>query len=179
MRSQSDAIMVGIGTVLSDDPMLTCRLPGMAACSPLRIVLDSALRLPLRSRLVETANATPVLVMAANEAAQSAEAALRQKDVDVVRSTAAGRNLDLDAALKRIAARGITRLMVEGGPTLAASLFAADLVDELHVFRSSRTVGADGIDAFDGAAVAALSSRLKQVTSEPVGPDHYQAYERK
>jgi diaminohydroxyphosphoribosylaminopyrimidine deaminase/5-amino-6-(5-phosphoribosylamino)uracil reductase len=117
--------------------------------------------------------------MAANEASQSAETALRQKGVDVVRSTGAGWKLDLDAALKRIAARGVTRLMVEGGPTLAASLFTANLVDELHVFTSSKIVGADGIDAFNGPAAAALASKLKLQRSEPVGADQHQAYERR
>ena len=86
MRAQSDAVMIGIGTALADDPMLTCRLPGMAASSPVRMVLDSGLRLPLGSRLVRSAREVPVWVVAEVQASRSAEDALTGEGVTVLRA---------------------------------------------------------------------------------------------
>ncbi len=179
MRAQSDAIMIGIGTAFSDDPMLTCRLPGMAKNSPLRIVLDSALRLPLGSRLAKSAVEVPVWVVAENHAPQSAEDALKAQGVEVLRVEGSRGRLDLTSVLKLIARRGITRLMVEGGPTLASALLAADLVDEANLFASAKIVGSDGIDALDATAEAALMRRLKEAKSKLVGADRQQLYERR
>ena len=179
MRAQSDAIMVGIGTALADDPLLTCRLPGMAACSPVRIVLDSALRLSVASRLVGGAREVPVWVIGAATASEAAEKALREKGVEVLRVSENER--PLAPVLKLIAGRGITRLLVEGGPTLAASLLKADLVDEAVLFHSRKVVGADGIDALDGLPLTALthSARLQIVSSDAVGPDQRDVLERR
>ena len=181
MRAQSDAVMIGIGTALADDPMLTCRLPGMAASSPVRIVLDSGLRLPLGSRLMQSAREVPVWAVAGAEASRRAEKALTAESVTVLRAAHAHGRLDLAAALKLIAARGITRLMVEGGPTLAAALLAADLIDEAVLFHSPTVVGADGVDALEGMPLAALteSPRLKCVASESVGADTRMVLERR
>jgi diaminohydroxyphosphoribosylaminopyrimidine deaminase/5-amino-6-(5-phosphoribosylamino)uracil reductase len=179
LRAQSDAIMVGIGTVLADDPMLTSRLPGMLANSPLRIVLDSALRLPLGSRLVQTARQTPVWAIAGADAPLLAEAALRERDVAVFRTAASDGRLDLAAVLRLLAGRGITRLMVEGGPTLAASLIAADLVDEVILFHASKIVGADGIDAFAADTSATLAKRFKRVTVDLAGADRQEIHQRR
>ena len=178
LRAQNDAIMIGVGTVLADDPLLTCRLPGMAKNSPVRVVLDSALRLPLGSRLVQTARETPVWVIAGTTAPRPAEEALRAKGVEVLRAAASSDRLDLAAVLKLLAGRGITRLMVEGGPTLAAALIAADLVDAAILFHSAKSLGDDGIDAFDPAASATLMQHLKRVASETVGSDRQDVYER-
>jgi diaminohydroxyphosphoribosylaminopyrimidine deaminase/5-amino-6-(5-phosphoribosylamino)uracil reductase len=179
LRAQSDAIMIGIGTALADDPMLTCRLPGMSQNSPLRIVLDSALRLPLASRLVATARQTPVWVMAGPAAPAAAEEALRAAGVEVLRTGAASGRLDLTEVLRLLGARGITRLLAEGGPTLAAALLVADLVDEAILFHSPNTVGDGGITALDAAALAALSQRFERPSSEPIGPDRRDIYERR
>ncbi len=170
MRAESDAIMVGIGTALADDPMLTCRLPGMEKYSPVRIVLDSSLRLPLASRLVRSARDVPVWVAAGNDAPRASEEALADHGVTVLRA-GSGRRPALVAVLKLLAAQGITRLMVEGGPTLAESLIGADLVDELVLFHSAKTVGSDGVDAFNPASLAVLTQRLKKLESEVVGTD--------
>jgi diaminohydroxyphosphoribosylaminopyrimidine deaminase/5-amino-6-(5-phosphoribosylamino)uracil reductase len=99
----------------------------------------------------------------------------------VLRAAHAHGRLDLAAALKLIAARGITRLMVEGGPTLAAALLAADLIDEAVLFHSPTVVGADGVDALEGMPLAALteSQRLKCVASESVGADTRMVLERR
>jgi diaminohydroxyphosphoribosylaminopyrimidine deaminase/5-amino-6-(5-phosphoribosylamino)uracil reductase len=178
LRAQHDAIMIGVGTALADDPTLTCRLPGMAKRSPVRIVLDSALRLPPGSRLAQTARETPVWVVTGPKPTPAAEEALWLQGVEVMRAGESGGRLDLAAVLKLLGRRGVTRLMVEGGPTLAAALIARDLVDEAILFHSAKAVGAGGIDALDGGAMTTLTARLKHVTSEPVGPARQDFYER-
>ena len=174
LRAMNDAIVVGIGTVLADDPLLTCRLPGMAARSPVRIVFDAALRLPLEGRLAASAKEVPLWVLTAASAPADREAALRVRGVEVIRAelSAPGR-LELGAALRLLASRGITRLLVEGGPILAASMIACDLVDEIALFQASASIGPEGIDAVEGMPISALtrSQRFKSIGVEWVGPD--------
>ena len=181
LRAQSDAIMIGVGTALADDPMLTCRLSGMAGLSPVRIVLDSALRLPPSSRLARSAREVPVWVMTGTRSNRAAEDALSAEGVLVIHTPGSAERLGLAAALELIAERGITRLMVEGGPTLAAAFLAAGLVDEAVLFQSPKVVGADGIDALDGLPLTALtqSPRLTRVSSEGFGADRCEIFERK
>ncbi|MGD0420590.1 MAG: bifunctional diaminohydroxyphosphoribosylaminopyrimidine deaminase/5-amino-6-(5-phosphoribosylamino)uracil reductase RibD [Xanthobacteraceae bacterium] len=181
MRAHSDAIMIGIGTALADDPVLTCRLPGMEKSSPVRIVLDGALRLPPASRLVRTAREVPVWVVCGAQAARAAEEDLQAAGVLVLRTAERQGRIDLAAVLKLLAGRGISRLMVEGGPTLAAALLTADLIDEAVLFRSATAVGADGIDALDGFPLTVLtqSPRLTAVQSEAIGPDICEVYSRR
>jgi diaminohydroxyphosphoribosylaminopyrimidine deaminase/5-amino-6-(5-phosphoribosylamino)uracil reductase len=177
MRAESDAIMVGIGTMLADDPMLTCRLPGMEKNSPVRVVLDSSLRLPLSSQLVRSAGDVPVWVIARDDAPRASEAALAERGVAVLRA-GGSRRPALAEVFKLFAAQGITRLMVEGGPTLADSLIGADLVDELISFHSAKIIGLDGIDAFDLASLAVLTQRLKKADSETVGTERCDMFSR-
>ena len=181
LRAQSDAIMIGVGTVLADDPLLTCRLPGMEKRSPVRVVLDSALRLPRTSRLVQTASEVPLWVIAAAGVSRAAEEWLVADGVVVLRAPKLGNGLDLAGVLKQLADRGITRLMVEGGPTLAAAFIAADLVDEAILFHSAKIVGADGIDALAGMPLAALTQAplLRRVMTELLGPDRCDVFERR
>ncbi|OYX64594.1 MAG: riboflavin biosynthesis protein RibD [Rhizobiales bacterium 32-66-11] len=149
MRAHTDAIMVGIGTVLADDPMLTCRLPGLEGRSPVRLVLDSDLRLPPTSALVRTAQEVPVWVVCAEDAPLGPERIL------------------VDLGL-------VTRLMVEGGPHLAAALLDAGLVDEVALLRGAGTLGPDALDAVPGRALERLSAPVGFVEVEhaDLGPDH-------
>jgi diaminohydroxyphosphoribosylaminopyrimidine deaminase/5-amino-6-(5-phosphoribosylamino)uracil reductase len=143
LRSRCDGIAVGIGTVLSDDPLLTAR--GLVAMRPLnRTIFDTNLRLPTSCRLVGTAREAPVRVFCTPNAAGGPRAqALRAAGVEVT-PVAPGpdKRPDLAAALKRLAAEGSIHLLVEGGPTLAAALIAANLVDRAWVIRSPRRLQA-------------------------------------
>ncbi|MEA2995781.1 MAG: diaminohydroxyphosphoribosylaminopyrimidine deaminase, partial [Alphaproteobacteria bacterium] len=178
LRATNDAILVGIGTVLADDPQLTCRLPGMEARSPVRVVLDARLRLPPGSALATSARATPVWVVSAPDAPAEAERALRELGVEVLRAPAQAGRLDLAAVLRMLAGRGITRLMVEGGPTVAAAFVAADLVDVAALFRSRKTIGPEGVDALEGMRIETMTARLKALGREPVGEDSVEFLER-
>src|SRR5882724_3553058 len=117
LRAQCDAILVGIGTVRADDPLLNCRLPGMEARSPVRIVLDRALRISGTSKLVQSARQTPLWVMASGLAEAPAAAKLGAAGAQVIHvaATAKPPGLDLPAVLHALSEKGISRLMVEGG----------------------------------------------------------------
>jgi diaminohydroxyphosphoribosylaminopyrimidine deaminase/5-amino-6-(5-phosphoribosylamino)uracil reductase len=173
MRATNDAVLTGIGTALADDPLLTCRLPGMAHRSPVRVVLDSNLRLKPGSQLVATAREIPLWVIAGERAEADRAKALRDAGAEVLVAAQSDDGLDLAAVLALLAARGITRLMIEAGPILAAALLKADLVDEAVLLRSPKGIGGDGIDALEGLPLAALtqSPRLHVVRTESVGED--------
>jgi diaminohydroxyphosphoribosylaminopyrimidine deaminase/5-amino-6-(5-phosphoribosylamino)uracil reductase len=160
LRAQCDAIMVGIGTVLSDDPLLTCRLPGMEARSPVRVVLDRSLRMPGASRLLHSAREHPLWVMTSNLAEASAAARIgaagaQVMAVDIAPAPMPG--LDLSAVLHRVADQGITRLLVEGGARLASSFVRAGLVDEVWLLRSPDTIGADGVAVLEALPLTAIT----------------------
>jgi diaminohydroxyphosphoribosylaminopyrimidine deaminase / 5-amino-6-(5-phosphoribosylamino)uracil reductase len=178
MRARSDAIMIGIGTALADDPVLTCRLPGMAKMSPTRVVLDAGLRLPMQSRLLATAGETPLWIITGKHAAAASEIALHQRGAEVVRVAEKEGRLDLREVLKLLARRGITRLMVEGGPTVASALIEADLIDEAVFFHSPIVIGEEGLPALEPRAAKLRGEHLNRVSSEPVGPDRQEIYER-
>jgi diaminohydroxyphosphoribosylaminopyrimidine deaminase/5-amino-6-(5-phosphoribosylamino)uracil reductase len=145
-----------------------------------RVVLDAQLRVPLSYSVVATARETPTWVVCAPAASAIAEQVLRDKGVDVLRMDAKEGRFDIGHMLKTLAERGITRLMVEGGPMVAASFVKADLVDEVILFRSPKTIGPDGIDALEGMPLTALtqSPRLKSLGSEQFGADTMEQYER-
>jgi diaminohydroxyphosphoribosylaminopyrimidine deaminase/5-amino-6-(5-phosphoribosylamino)uracil reductase len=178
MRARSDAIMIGIGTALADDPILTCRLPGMAKMSPTRVVLDTGLGLPVQSRLLATAGETPLWVIAGEVALAAAETIVRQRGAEVLRVAEKQGRLDLRKVLGLLAKRGITRLMIEGGPTVASALIEADLVDEAVFFHSPLAIGEEGLPALEPRAAQLLNQHLERVSSEPVGPDRQETYER-
>jgi diaminohydroxyphosphoribosylaminopyrimidine deaminase / 5-amino-6-(5-phosphoribosylamino)uracil reductase len=181
MRAMSDAVLTGIGTALADDPLLTCRLPGMADRSPVRVVLDSRLRLPLDGRLVATAREVPLWVVASEDAPQDRERALQVMGAEVLRVGSADGKLDLNAVLKTLAGRGITRLMIEAGPIVSAAFVGADLVDEAVLFRSPNAIGPDGIDALEGLPLDALtkSPRLSMTGRETAGADVLERFSRR
>lgn len=159
LRASHDAIMVGAETALKDDPSLTCRLPGLEQRSPVRIVVSSGGRLPLDSKLARTAREHPVWMVVASGMPKEATEAHERTGIEIIRVGHDPENerLDLNLTLKALAIRGITRLLVEGGSALAASLLKAKLVDRLSVFQAPMVLGAAGLPAIGEMAVSKLA----------------------
>jgi diaminohydroxyphosphoribosylaminopyrimidine deaminase/5-amino-6-(5-phosphoribosylamino)uracil reductase len=143
LRGRMDAIIVGIGTVLADDPLLTVRPPGPR--TPTRIVLDTRARLPMKSQLVRTADVAPVLVAALNPVPEEATRRLEESGCAILELPARDGRPDIVSLLEELGRRRMTNVLVEGGSAVLGSFLDAGAVDEVHVFLAPRLAG--GSDA--------------------------------
>lgn len=175
LRAMSDAILVGVTTALVDDPRLTVRLPGLARRSPMRVVFDTELRLPLSAALVSTAREVPTHVFATLGADHARAAALEAAGCIVhfvPPPWLAGHGVNLDIALRDLVKLGVTRLMLEGGVTLARAFLDRDLIDEAVLIESPNAIGPSGIAALKpGPLNGLLGPHFSAVASEPLGRD--------
>ncbi len=181
LRARADAILVGIGTAHADDPELTCRLPGLSGRSPLRVILDTSFALKRSTRIMKTAATVPVMIFTSTETAQAHSAFPVGGRIEVVGVSrgADGQGLDLSQVLQVLAGRGITRLLVEGGPKVAAAFIAGGYADECVIMRGAVAVGsthgspafgADGLECITANADWRLLSR-EAVTGDMI--EHY------
>jgi len=171
LRGRHDAVMAGVGTVLADDPDLTCRIPGFRRTPQVRVVLDSTLRTPLTARLVATAADTPTWIIHGADADAGRKQALEQVGVRLF-GTAAPK-VDLPTALRLLGGAGLTRVLAEGGAGVAASLLAAGLVDRMAWFHAPAVIGGDGLAAVQPFGVSGLDrmTRFSRTGSRIVGDD--------
>lgn len=145
MRAEADAILIGIGTALADNPELTVRLPGLEGRSPVRIVLDRNLRLPVGSRLVSTVRGAPLLVAGCPEADPKRRAALEQAGVKFLATETYEGRVALPELMEDLAAQGMSRVMVEGGAETARAFLDEGLVDRIALFQGPDAIGPGGI----------------------------------
>jgi diaminohydroxyphosphoribosylaminopyrimidine deaminase / 5-amino-6-(5-phosphoribosylamino)uracil reductase len=173
-RAAHDAIMVGTGTVIADDPQLTCRLPGLSHRSPVRVVIDRHLRIPPAMRLISEAKEVATWVLTS----PSGDSARRQELIDggvtvINLEPDPDGAIGLGPALAALGERGVTRLLVEGGGRLAAALMRARLVDRLAWVHAPMAIGNDGLPAIAGFGLDALAAapRFDRLWTEEIGED--------
>lgn len=176
LRANHDAVLVGIETALKDDPELTVRLAGYEGYQPTRVILDSKGRLPLSSKLVQTARVIPTWVITTHDLAPEILAA----GVRQIKVASHHQRADLMAALDALWQNGIERLFVEGGAVVATAFVKAGCVDRLEWFRAPSILGGDGRAVFGFLDIAAIADvfRFTRVGLQAVGDDLWESYER-
>jgi diaminohydroxyphosphoribosylaminopyrimidine deaminase/5-amino-6-(5-phosphoribosylamino)uracil reductase len=178
IRAEHDAILVGSGTVLADDPELTCRLPGLSDRSPVRVVLDRRLRLPLDSQLVRSAreHAVWVLTRSSVDSPRARQLEASGVRIEALPPEAEGR---LQDALALLAERGITRLLVEGGRQTATAFLTAGFVDRLILFQAPIFLGEEAIPVVGGLGIRSpeAAARLALVEERRVSSDRMLVFE--
>jgi diaminohydroxyphosphoribosylaminopyrimidine deaminase/5-amino-6-(5-phosphoribosylamino)uracil reductase len=170
LRAGHDAILVGIETVLADDPELTARLPGRPVDQPLRVVLDSRLRTPPTARVAQGGD---TLILTAAGPAAVGTATVQQVEVDDGRPS-------VSACLTVLRRRGVTSVLIEGGGEVSASFLRAGLVDRLEWFRAPILLGAEGRPCVAALALARLADapKFRRLAVEPCGDDLWERYEK-
>lgn len=180
LRATHDAILVGIGTALADDPSLSCRLPGMEGQSPVRLVADTALRLPPSSQMAETAHQVRTVVLCSADADKTAVRALKDKGVEVktLETRISGR-VPPETLAKAMGELGLTRVLLEGGGKIAGEFLAAGLIDRLAWFHAPKLIGGDGMPAIAAFGTEKIddSAVFERSSLAETGPDLYETYE--
>lgn len=159
LRDRADAIVVGMGTVRADDPLLTSRVP--RGRNPVRVVLDATLSIPLDAQLVRTARDVPTIVVGATKAANAREQALADAGVQVLRLPARRGRIAIAPLLESLFGRGINQVLVEGGAEVAGAFVDAGLVDEVRLFVAPMLFGGAAKNAIAGEGVARLADALR------------------
>ncbi len=175
LRAQCDIILIGIETALADDPVLNCRLPGLEQRSPVRVVLDSGLRLPLSSKLVQTADAQPLWVACGEEALPERRYELQAAGCRILATEAYDCRIALPELMDDLAAQGISSVLVEGGAGVAKSFLDEGLVDRLAIFRSPVEIGSEFGVAVDGIETH-IADKFKILRQARYGDDAYAEY---
>ena len=181
LRSIHDGILVGAATAAADDPDLGCRLPGLGARSPLRLVLDSQARLSPTSKLAATARERPVWLLCTSSAEAGRRDALAKLGVEIVEVGAgADGRVDVRSAAQVLGSRGMTRVLVEGGGQVASSLLKAGLVDLVSSYRAGLLLGADSRSAVGALGLGRLGSapRFRLVSARQLGGDTLETWKR-
>jgi diaminohydroxyphosphoribosylaminopyrimidine deaminase/5-amino-6-(5-phosphoribosylamino)uracil reductase len=160
-RAESDAVAVGIGTALADDPLLTARIEAVAR-QPRRVVFDSEARLPVDSRLVRSARESPVTVVCSRAASRTAIQSLESAGVEVIVASGGNEGARVAAALDELGARGVQSLMLEGGPRLAGAFLEAGEIDEARVFVAPLLAGGRGArTALEGEGIEQIARAVR------------------
>ncbi|OIS93542.1 bifunctional diaminohydroxyphosphoribosylaminopyrimidine deaminase/5-amino-6-(5-phosphoribosylamino)uracil reductase RibD [Brucella cytisi] len=175
LRAQTDIILIGIETALVDDPVLNCRLPGLEQRSPVRVVLDSGLRLPLSSKLVRTADAQPLWIACGEEAPLERRYELQAAGCRILATEAYDCRIALPELMDDLAAQGISSVLVEGGAGVAKSFLDEGLVDRLAIFRSPVEIGSELGVAVDGLETH-IADKFKIMRRARYGDDAYAEY---
>jgi diaminohydroxyphosphoribosylaminopyrimidine deaminase/5-amino-6-(5-phosphoribosylamino)uracil reductase len=180
MRGRHDAVMVGVGTVLADNPELTCRIPGFRATPIVRIIADSHLRTALTSRLMSTAGAVPTWFLVREGTNLAREEAFAEIGARLIKIPGSSVGVDLSAAMTALGTAGLTRVLVEGGGKLAAALLRADLVDRIAWFHAPTVMGGDGWPAVQSFGVRTLGQmpRFRRDCQTVIGDDMLSEYTR-
>lgn len=182
MRADNDGVLVGSGTVIADDPALTCRLPGIQDARTVRIVLDGRLRITANHQVAASAYATPTWLVTTKFADDTQAARLIRLGVTVIRApTNKDDQIDLSWTVQELARRGLTRILIEGGGTIAAAFMAADFVDGIAWFRAPGLIGGDGLPAIEGFGIDSLGKvpKFEIVETTACGSDQLEIYRRR